>query len=197
MNIDINGKLKGTYVLLVAMPRTCRIRVGGLAEMEFPMGFYAYVGSAMAGLQARLSRHLRRSKRVRWHVDYLLREGIVRGVIYASTQERLECELARRLEEVFRSFPGFGSSDCRCPSHLFFSEEVRALRQEAEGILRSLVKRGKSVNEVVQEPLCISKLCCHHVMASPPEKTQRKRGLLYSQRKIQASWDCCVRKLRR
>ena len=80
---------------------------------------------------------------------------MVSGVIYAPTQERLECELARRLEEVFRSFPGFGSSDCRCPSHLFFSEEIRALRQEAEEILRSLVKRGEPVSEIIQRSIGI------------------------------------------
>ncbi|MBW2039475.1 MAG: GIY-YIG nuclease family protein [Deltaproteobacteria bacterium] len=147
MKIGIDRELKGGYILLVELTRTCRIRVGALEKIEFPQGFYAYVGSAMGGLQARLNRYLRRVKRARWHIDYLLMEGKVKGVIYSPTDERLECLLAHRLKEIFRSFPGFGSSDCRCPSHLFFSEELKVLREEAKEIFRDLLKGEEPVVE--------------------------------------------------
>jgi Uri superfamily endonuclease len=36
---------------------------------------YVYTGSARAGLEARIARRRRREKRMRWHIDYLLREA--------------------------------------------------------------------------------------------------------------------------
>jgi len=101
----------------------------------------------MGGLRGRINRHLSRVKRVRWHIDYLLEKGRVKGVLYAPTGERLECHLAQRLERVFRSYPGFGSSDCRCSSHLFFSEDLQALQEKALAIFRDLLKGGELVIE--------------------------------------------------
>jgi sugar fermentation stimulation protein A len=102
----------------------------------------------MAGLAARINRHLRRNKKVRWHVDYLLEKGRVKRVIYAQTHEKLECRLAQKLEEVFHSFPGFGSSDCSCPSHLFFFEDLSALLEKATEVFRGLLQGGElSIDE--------------------------------------------------
>jgi Uri superfamily endonuclease len=139
--------VKGTYILLIEIPRGVRIKVGALGHLEFPRGFYAYCGSAMGGLGARLKRHLRRRKKIWWHIDYLLEEGRVRRVIYAPTNERLECRLAQKLEKVFHSSPGFGSSDCCCPSHLFFSEELQGLEQRAVEDFRGLLKGGEIMIE--------------------------------------------------
>ncbi len=147
MKVVIDGWAKGSYILLVEMPRVRRIRIGALGEMQFPQGFYAYVGSAMGGLQARLNRHLDRVKRVRWHIDYLLEQGRVKGMIYAPTSERLECQLAQRLEGMFRSLPRFGSSDCHCPSHLFFSEALQALQEGAETAFRDLLRGRDPITE--------------------------------------------------
>lgn len=64
--------------------------------------------------------------------------------MFAETNKRLECQLAQRVGKVFQSFPGFGSSDCRCPSHLFFSEELPALQEKAVAVFKGLLK-GKQV----------------------------------------------------
>ena len=53
---------KGTYVLVIALGSDRDIRVGALGTFHFPKGTYCYTGSAMAGLDQRLSRHLRRDK---------------------------------------------------------------------------------------------------------------------------------------
>jgi sugar fermentation stimulation protein A len=50
----------GVYILLIALPREETIPVGKLGPIRFPEGFYAYVGSAMNGLESRVTRHLRR-----------------------------------------------------------------------------------------------------------------------------------------
>ena len=41
--------------------------------------------------------------------------------VYAVTEDRLECRLAH--EFIGNGIPGFGCSDCACPSHLFYRRD--------------------------------------------------------------------------
>jgi Uri superfamily endonuclease len=55
-----------------------------------------------------------------WHVDRLLRIGKLEAVVHAETTKRHECAVASRIQRVAaEAVPRFGSSDCRCASHLF------------------------------------------------------------------------------
>ena len=65
--------LPGTYVLVQRFSKRLEISVGKLGVLEAQPGFYVYVGSALGpgGLAARVGRHCRREKILRWHVDYL------------------------------------------------------------------------------------------------------------------------------
>lgn len=121
----------GAYVLLIEIHKATTIKVGRrLGPIEFQPGCYAYVGSALNGLNARLNRHLRRQKKLHWHVDYLLEKAQLCELIWAQTSERLECRIANILQQRgFTSIPRFGSSDCRCPSHLFHSPTHHSLRR--------------------------------------------------------------------
>jgi len=121
----------GVYVLLVALGRGRRLRVGRLGERTFPRGWYLYVGSAQRGLKARLRRHTGRRKRRRWHIDYLTTVGEVAGAWVAGAGKPTECALARCLGEAAEVVSGFGSSDCRCPGHLFHT----AARGSAEALV--------------------------------------------------------------
>ncbi len=118
---------KGSYVLLLSLQEDQRIRVGGLGAIDFPRGYYAYVGSAMGGFEKRLNRYFSRSRKLHWHIDYLLETAVVRGAIVCESSTRLECDIAGALGSWLDDIPGFGSSDCRCPSHLFFAGEVEGL----------------------------------------------------------------------
>ncbi|HXH11805.1 MAG TPA: GIY-YIG nuclease family protein [Alphaproteobacteria bacterium] len=111
--------LPGVYALLFHLDRDRRLGVGHLGCSSFPRGWYAYVGSAMAGLDRRLRHHLQPHRRPHWHIDYLLPQGRLAAVIVGYTANRLECALASALAADFRAFHRFGSSDCRCPGHLF------------------------------------------------------------------------------
>lgn len=107
-----------TYQLLIDLPRAARVTVGRLGTFRFPAGRYVYTGSARRNLEARIARHLRREKTLRWHIDYLLAAPGAR-VVEVKRSSRDECELNRRTAgEVL--VPGFGVSDCRagCGSHL-------------------------------------------------------------------------------
>ena len=112
---------KGSYVILIKLPQEQTITVGSRQSVHFPYGYYAYVGSAMGGFKSRLSRHLKSDKKTHWHIDYLLEKTSISGLILCETNDRTECTIAQALQRQFNSIPGFGSSDCRCRSHLFFS----------------------------------------------------------------------------
>jgi len=113
-----------------------------MGEIFFPGGYYAYVGSAMGGLEARVKRHLRGDKKRHWHIDYLLEKASVIGVGICGVDGRTECSLAGALGSKCNSIPNFGSSDCGCRSHLFFAatkREMRAAIQETSKELNAAI----------------------------------------------------------
>jgi sugar fermentation stimulation protein A len=110
----------GAYLLVAEISRAQQVPVGALGDVFFPAGHYVYVGSAMTNLSHRVKRHLSSRKRLRWHIDYLLRIATRVRAFPVYSAEDLECEIAQQVARISdRSVPRFGASDCRCPSHLF------------------------------------------------------------------------------
>lgn len=136
--------MSGSYVLLIKLPNEQTIKIGSLNTIHFPNGYYAYVGSAMGGLKPRLSHHLQGNKKPHWHIDYLLNRASITGVILCEAGSRIECTIAQALSHQFDSIPGFGSSDCRCHSHLFFSTEE--MKSTIMATLNSLGMTPRLVN---------------------------------------------------
>jgi Uri superfamily endonuclease len=95
------------------LPSDATIQIGKLGTIQFSKGTYAYVGSAPS--ESRLKRHVRQEKKIHWHIDYFLQEAVVKKILI-SPQE--ECTIAQQIP--LPSIRGFGCSDCRCPSHLFY-----------------------------------------------------------------------------
>ena len=112
----------GAYLLLIELAAPLALGIPRLGAAILPPGRYAYGGSAYGpgGLRARIGRHLRRDKPLRWHVDRLTAAGRVVGV--RAVPGGRECALVRDVLELPGAsvpIPGFGSSDCRaCPAHL-------------------------------------------------------------------------------
>ena len=113
--------LKGIYVLIFLLHENTIVSVGALGEIFFEKGLYAYIGSAQGGLNQRLNRHLRRSKKKFWHLDYLLDNDCVRilKVFHKNADKSEECKHAEKLFLLGMPIKDFGSSDCNCESHLF------------------------------------------------------------------------------
>ncbi len=109
------------YCLLLHKPVAGRIAVGHLGVIDFPAGYYIYTGSAVRGLKARLERHRKRRKKPHWHIDYLRRPSqIVEVAVYAGPSE---CALNAKVSAIKGArvvAGGFGSSDCRCETHLYY-----------------------------------------------------------------------------
>ncbi|MBW7898783.1 hypothetical protein B188_11770 [Candidatus Brocadiaceae bacterium B188] len=113
----------GIYCLIIQLLQKYSITIGCLGTFCFPAGFYVYVGSAQNSLERRIERHLRRKKKTRWHVDYLLRYGQVIYVHTYAGKKDMECMLSNKIENIKNAtapVKGFGSSDCPCYSHLYF-----------------------------------------------------------------------------
>jgi Uri superfamily endonuclease len=107
-----------TYQLLIEVTRPVRVSIGRLGRFIFPAGRYIYTGSARRNFAARVARHLRREKTLRWHIDYLLAAP---GVRIAGTRHYVENECAiNQATPGIVPVSGFGASDCRrgCGSHL-------------------------------------------------------------------------------
>ena len=113
----------GTYVLILSLPCSQPVTVGRLGRFHFVAGWYAYVGSARGpgGLAARVARHLRPAKPLHWHIDYLRAQAQPKAVWFREGAMSLECVWAEALisqPEASTPIRYFGSSDCRCFSHL-------------------------------------------------------------------------------
>jgi sugar fermentation stimulation protein A len=115
---------RGNYIVVLGLPRDRRITVGSLGEVKFRKGYYLYAGSAKKDLGKRLARHQRLTKKHHWHIDHLRQHAeFIAGIPIRTSVDR-ECELAATLAKITDGqVPGFGCSDCACPSHLFSMDD--------------------------------------------------------------------------
>jgi Uri superfamily endonuclease len=130
--------MTGIYFIIASLNKDTNLKVKSGRAFVLAAGFYGYIGSALGGLEQRVSRHLRATKKYHWHIDYLLNYARVEEVICAETKKKKECSIARALARSLRSVPGFGCSDCNCPSHLFFSDDKANLKNRVISIFKQL-----------------------------------------------------------
>lgn len=111
----------GAYALLIRLDEPLQLDIPKFKGADLMPGSYVYCGSAYGpgGIRARVSRHLRTCKPMRWHVDRLTANGrVLQAGVVASGQE---CELVAEIlsRGGIIALPGFGSSDCTsCAAHL-------------------------------------------------------------------------------
>ena len=130
--------LPGAYVLFVELGQTLALSETSLRPDGLAPGRYAYCGSAHGpgGLGARLRRHLRPDKALRWHVDHLTGAGGIFAIGLAPGGQ--ECALVEglgRQANITAPLARFGSSDCtRCRAHLLRLERRNDPRRLAEAL---------------------------------------------------------------
>ncbi|MCW4010063.1 MAG: GIY-YIG nuclease family protein [Candidatus Bathyarchaeota archaeon] len=126
--------LTGIYALIVHFKEDIVVNVGALGELAFKRGFYVYVGSAQNGIPQRVKRHLKKGKRLFWHIDYLLDSDAAQivEVLYLQGKKSVECAVAEKVGCHGDPVRGFGCSDCRCTSHLFRVENPQVLRGQMQ-----------------------------------------------------------------
>ncbi|WP_175059212.1 DUF123 domain-containing protein [Thermococcus sp. 2319x1] len=112
--------MKGSYLLVIYLERDVNIKTKA-REFRLKKGYYIYVGSAMNSLEKRVARHFRKEKRLHWHIDFLLQKAQLLEAYLIPSEERLEEELSRILEKVFQGVEGFGASDVKVKTNLYYS----------------------------------------------------------------------------
>jgi Uri superfamily endonuclease len=107
-----------TYQLFIRLDSDCDLTIGKLGRFIFPAGNYVYTGSARRNLAQRVARHLKKDKKKRWHIDYLLDSPYAK-IVNILTFSEDECIINQR-ECGAVIVKGFGASDCRmnCGAHL-------------------------------------------------------------------------------
>ena len=119
--------MKGTYTLLLICKEPFRVMIGGLGYANIDAGYYMYTGSALGvgaqSLEGRLGRHSQRSKKRRWHVDYLTSNPRckITTAVWLMSRRRMECAINQAVSREFNAkpvLPRAGSSDCKCDAHL-------------------------------------------------------------------------------
>lgn len=120
---------RGVYVLWLYLPQMMAIDVGRLGNFDFCAGVYAYCGSAQRNLRQRIARHRGLEKSMHWHIDYFRHKADYLGeAILLDSPKEMECALVKELLRIPGArygAVGFGSSDCRCPSHLIYVPTAR------------------------------------------------------------------------
>ncbi|NLI56472.1 GIY-YIG nuclease family protein [bacterium] len=113
--------MKGIYILLIKIDKNIEIEIGSLGKINFDKGIYSYIGSAQNNLEKRIQRHKIKNKKLRWHIDYLLKNKYVKilKIYYKKAGREEECKIAKMLSKTEIPISKFGCSDCDCKSHLF------------------------------------------------------------------------------
>jgi Uri superfamily endonuclease len=130
--------MTGIYVLLIELDRPKVVLAGKKRQFNLQQGFYGYVGSALSSLESRVGRHLSSTKNLHWHIDYLLTAAKIRKIICAETGERKECTVAQMLSKRLPWIAGFGCSDCKCQSHLFYCQNLATLEAAVFDVVKNL-----------------------------------------------------------
>lgn len=151
----------GTYVLVFRATARKQLTIGRLGILDLKPGTYLYVGSAFGpgGLRSRTGRHQTRNTVKRWHVDYLKPRVQLTEIWFTEDPVHREHQWAgwfAATQSLHVPLRGFGSSDCRCPSHLFHAvktpdfEQFRTMHSMSsdDPVHRS---RGKSQTRLCSE----------------------------------------------
>lgn len=115
----------GSYAVILTNNTRKTIPVGRRGQLDIEPGYYLYVGSAFGsgGLRARVGRHSRSDKPMRWHIDYVRSHMSFHEAWYSKRPTNQEHDWAGLLQAQpeFLPLKGIGCSDCNCETHLFFS----------------------------------------------------------------------------
>jgi Uri superfamily endonuclease len=114
----------GSYLLVLYLRCRTKITIGRLGTFSFKRGWYCYSGSAFGpgGLKARLGHHLKPISGYHWHIDYLRTQAELRSIwcLEGVNNEHLWSAILSKADRAIFPVAGFGSSDCKCNSHLVY-----------------------------------------------------------------------------
>ncbi|MBC7361683.1 MAG: GIY-YIG nuclease family protein [Candidatus Aminicenantes bacterium] len=121
--------------MILKLDKRWWIKVGRLPATCFEPGYYVYVGRAKRGLKGRIQRHLKKNKKIFWHIDYLTHYAQILNVLIKPGAYD-ECRTVRKLRKLIKDsaipLRGFGASDCRCLGHLLYLPALTSIKNLEE-----------------------------------------------------------------
>ncbi len=135
----------GIYVLEINLKNDKSIEIGALGFNDFKKGKYYYIGSAQSNLKSRVGRHLKSNKKFHWHIDYLLEKAKVANYYTIEAEKKYECKLYNFLKKhKFFEVPvkEFGASDCKCKTHLLYSNSNIELGDLIENFKKYIINKS-------------------------------------------------------
>jgi Uri superfamily endonuclease len=136
-------KQRGVYILSLFLSEKKEIEIGKIGIHEFNPGFYYYIGSAWnkGGIASRLSHHINISTKPHWHIDYLRKKSSLNKIYFVAGLRELEHSFADSLSKfLITPIKHFGSSDCKCQSHLFYSKKESKINKLLDNLLHITIK---------------------------------------------------------
>ncbi len=126
----ITNSDQGIYILEIFAEKSFKVNSQKFHSKIFNDGYYYYVGSAQKNLKSRIDRHLKREKKLHWHIDYIttIRTNKISNIYYFFNRgKNFECSLVQDLlknTSLYTPVNDFGNSDCSiCDSHLLYKEK--------------------------------------------------------------------------
>ena len=126
----------GAYAILFSLLSDCQTYIPKYGHVIFKKGFYVYSGSAKKNLIHRVTRHSKKDKKVKWHIDYFSVLDLVQTLKIFLFSDKSECEInsffyANGGKEIIKKF---GSTDCKkkCPSHFLYFKKRPTLKSIKE-----------------------------------------------------------------
>ena len=126
----------GAYAILFFLLGDCQTYIPKYGDVIFKKGFYVYSGSAKKNLIHRVTRHSRKEKKVKWHIDYFSVLDLVQTLKIFLFFDKNECEINSFFyvnggKEIIKKF---GSTDCKkgCPSHFLYFKKRPTLKSIKE-----------------------------------------------------------------
>lgn len=123
---------RGSYLMVMYNAAEFTATIGSLGQRTFKKGYYVYAGSALHGLEHRIKRHLKKNKKLHWHIDYISPVHMKTVKVYPIRRaDSIEESLARRLMNISEGYINqFGASDSKISSHLFYFPEPPFRRRD-------------------------------------------------------------------
>jgi Uri superfamily endonuclease len=126
----------GTYAIVFYLMEDNEFIIPRFGRVFFRKGYYVYSGSAKKNLIPRVKRHIRKEKKLKWHIDYFsVSEKVITKKIFLFAH-RSECEINRffKLSGGKIVIEKFGASDCKnkCKSHFLYFEKMPKLKTVIE-----------------------------------------------------------------
>jgi len=118
----------GIYILELFAKNNLTFNHKKFGHIKLPNGYFYYIGSAQKNLEQRIKRHVKKEKKLHWHIDYLTckRSTKLKSIfIIKNRKKEYECKLVNEMQKIFylkSLIKNFGNSDCtNCDSHLLYS----------------------------------------------------------------------------